>query len=56
MYRVYQDGKLLKKVGKYDNYDDARNAARRFIRASFYWNGGRYNPPIGEFGISIKAV
>ena len=59
MYRIYQDGKLLKKAGKYSNYDDARNAARRLIRNSQDYDSfmGSYgNPVLRDWGMTIKQA
>lgn len=54
MYFVYQDGR---KVGrnKFNSYEAARSYVRRKIReATGNWSGK--NPPIADFGFSIKAA
>lgn len=57
MYRVYQYGKPIKKLGKHTNYDSARNAARRFIRKLSEWIPFYSdNPRIGRFNVSIVSV
>lgn len=56
MYKVYRNHKFLKSLGTFSSYDDARNAARRFIRTldsySAYWS--TTNPALSEYGISVR--
>ena len=53
MYTIHLYGKILKNQGKFFNYDDARNAARRFIRNSKNYQPWGSNPALGAYGIRV---
>lgn len=59
MYFVFKHGKKLTSLGKYRTYEQARSAARKYIRAT----EGEYdplydstNPALCFFGYSVKRV
>lgn len=54
MYKVLYQGRRAKQFKTFTNYDDARNAVRRYIRN---WLGPlNKNPAITDYGFAITKV
>ena len=55
MYKVLYQGRRAKQFSKFNSYDEARNAVRRYIRN---WFGPFYdkNPAITKFGFTITKA